>query len=75
MVASPLGLDAVLSHIIPDGQDRPIAYASQILIAAERGSSQIEKEGLAVCCNKTSQLFVWLIIHDWNCCQTIMLYI
>ena len=45
--ASPLGLDAVLSHIMPDGQDRPIAYVSWTL-TAEKGYSQIEKEGFAV---------------------------
>ena len=46
--ASPLGLDAVLSHIMPDGQERPIAYVSWTLTAAEKGYSQIEKEGFAV---------------------------
>ena len=46
--ASPLGLGAVLSHIIPDGQERPMAYASWTLTAAKEGYSQIEKEGLAV---------------------------
>ena len=37
---SPLGFGAVLSHIMPDGQERPIAYASQTLTAAERGYMQ-----------------------------------
>jgi len=46
--ASPLGLGVVLSHIMPDGQERPIVYALRTLTAAERGYSQPEKEGLVV---------------------------
>ena len=46
--ASPYGVGAVLSHIMPDGSDRPVAFASRTLSAAEKGYDQLNKEALAI---------------------------
>ena len=47
--ASPYGVAAVLSHPDPQtGADRPIAFASRSLTAAERNYSQLDREALAI---------------------------
>ena len=46
--ASQFGLGAVISHVFPNGDERPVAYASRTLSASERNYSQIEKEALAI---------------------------
>ena len=46
--ASPVGVGAVLSHIMPNGEERPIQFASRALTRAEQKYSQIEREGLGI---------------------------
>ena len=45
MMLVSMGVEAVLSHIMPNGNEKPVAYASRTLSAAEKNYSQLDKKG------------------------------
>lgn len=46
--ASQFGIGAVLSHVMPNRTERPIAFASRSLNNAEKAYAQIDKEALSL---------------------------
>ena len=46
--ASAYGVGAALLHIFPNGEERPIAFASRTMSTAERNYAQFDKEALSI---------------------------
>ncbi|XP_043229709.1 uncharacterized protein K02A2.6-like isoform X1 [Amphibalanus amphitrite] len=46
--ASSVGVGAALVHVLPDGTERPVCFASRTLTATEQKYAMVEKEAVAV---------------------------
>lgn len=64
---SPYGMGAVIPHVMEERSEIPIGFASRTLMAAEKGYSQIDKEGLAI-------VFVMKRFHQYLYGHTFKIY-
>ena len=46
--ASSYGVGTVISHMLPSGEETPIAFASRTLTRSEENYAQLKKEALAL---------------------------
>ena len=66
--ASAYGVGAVISHVYPNGDEKPIAFASQHFNICQNKLFSIREGGIVYCfrTKKVSPIFVWSTIFTDN---------
>lgn len=62
---SDYGLGAIISQVYPNGEEKPLAFASRTLTAAEKKYSQLHKEGAALVFG-TKKFHLYLFGRKWT---------
>ena len=61
--AGQYGVGALILHRFPNGDERPIAYASWSLNSSERNHSQIKKAGITIIFPQVLHVSLWTQVH------------
>ena len=66
-VSNYYSVGAVISHVMPSGLEKPIAFSSCILSLSECNYSQLDKKAFFLfLVSKSSQVLIWIEFYNYN---------